>query len=78
MQMVDGMERQAKRPGERLRGRHADEQGADEPRLRRDRDRIEVAELDVRAVECVTYDGDDELEMPPRRHLRHHTAESGV
>ena len=41
-QMVHGNDRQAARPGERLRERHADQQRPDQPRPLRHRDRAEI------------------------------------
>ena len=44
LQVVDGHERQAPRPGERLRRGEADEEGADEARPARDGDPVDVLE----------------------------------
>ena len=41
VEVIDGDERQAARPRERLRGRDADEERADEPRALRDRDALD-------------------------------------
>src|SRR5262249_26302557 len=71
------------------RGRRSDQAGAFPPDtptssapispwLRRHCDRADVTELDVRAAERLANDGDDELEVPPRRHLRHNASESSV
>ena len=78
VQVVDGRERQAARPGQRLRGRDADEQCADEPGALRDRDRVDVVERRSRLAERLAHDRDDELEMPPRRDLGDDAAVAGV
>ena len=75
MQVVDGDERQPARPGDRLRGGEADEQRADQPGPRGDGDRVDVVEGRSRVGERLADHRRDELEVPPRRDLRHDAAE---
>jgi len=70
VQVIDGHERQASRPCERLRGRHADEERADQPRPGRDGDGVDVVERRARLVQRLLDDRGDELEVPARRDLR--------
>ena len=58
---------------ERLRGRETDEEGPDQPRPARRRNRRQPIEPRIRAVERVFDDGVDELEMVPRGHFRDHS-----
>ena len=74
MKMVDGDERQPACPGEGLCGRDSDEQGADQARAPSDGDPIDVAERGLRVVERAPHRGKQQLEMVPRRDLRHNAA----
>ena len=74
VQVVDRRQRQAARPGERLRRGDADEERADKARALRDRDRVDVVERRPRFAERLAHDRDDELEMSPRRDLGHDAA----
>ncbi len=76
MQVVDGNERQATRPGERLGRRETDEQSADQARALRDGDRLEVVE--GRVAERLAHHREYELEVVARRNLRHDPAEARV
>ena len=78
MQMVDGDQRQALRPRERLRRGDADEQRADQPGPRRDGDRVDVGELDPGVAERLLDHRRDELEVAARRDLGHDAAEARV
>jgi hypothetical protein len=69
VQVVDGREREPARPGERLRRREPDEEGPDEARPLRHRDRLDVVERRPRLGEGLAHDRLHELEMAPRRHL---------
>ena len=72
--MVDGRQRKPQRPRERLRGREPDEERADEPRAPRDRDALEIGQLGSGLAERLPDHGRHELEVPPRRDLRHDPA----
>ena len=78
VEMVDGHERQAPCPGERLRGREADEQCTDEPGALRHADAVDRVQPDACLVESGPDDRGDELEMPPRCDLRHDAPVPGV
>ena len=71
MQMVDRDERKAPRPRDRLRGRDADEERADEARPARDRHRVDSVQRRAGLDERLLDHRRDELEMPARRDLRH-------
>ena len=73
-EMVDRHEREAARPGDRLRGREADEQRADETGALGDGDPADVVEAPPRVVERRAQDRRNELEVPSRGDLRHHAA----
>ncbi len=77
VQMVDGDQRQAMRPGERLRGGDADEQRADQPGPHRDGDRVDIASS-TRLAERLLDHRRDELEMAAARDLGHDAAEARV
>ena len=77
-QVVDGDERQAAAVGQGLGGREPDEQCADQSRSLRDRHGIEIAQRRPRVGERGLDDGDDELEVAPRRDLGHDAAEARV
>ncbi len=78
VQVVDRHERQPAGGGERLRGRDADEQRADQPRALRHGDLLDVVERGAGAVERVVDDRVDELEVVARGDLRHDAAEARV
>ena len=78
LQMVDRNERQATRPGDRLRSREAHEQGTDQSRPLRDRHLLHVVERCAGLLERRANGWEDELQMIPRRNLRHHAAVPGV
>ena len=78
VQVVDRRERKPPRPRERLRRGDADEQRADEARAARDADEVDVVERRVRLAERLPDDRQHELEVPPRRDLRHDAAEARV
>ena len=65
MQMVDRHQGQPIRPGDGLRSRETDEQGADQPRPLRDGDGIQALELGVRLRQSFPQHGHDQLEMTP-------------
>jgi hypothetical protein len=64
--------------GQRLRGRDADQQGADQAGALRDGHELGVVERRARALERVVDDGVDQLEVVARGDLRHHAAEPSV
>ena len=74
LEVVDRRERQAARGGDRLRGRDADEQRADEPRPLRDADERDVVERRAGAAQRVVDRGVGELEVVARGDLRHDAA----
>ena len=78
VEVVDGGERQPAGGGERLGGRDADQQRADQPRALGDRYELDVVEGGLRAGERVVDDGVDELEVVARGDLRHDAAEAVV
>ena len=78
LQVVDRDERQAARPGERLRRGEADEQRADEAGAARDGDAVDVVEAARPPRRAPPQHRDDELEVPPRRDLGHDPAEARV
>ena len=78
VQVVDGHERQPAAPGERLRGREADEQRADQAGALRDRDGLDVVQAGPGAVERLPEHRQHELEVAARGHLRHDPAEPCV
>ena len=65
LQVVDGNERQAARPGDRLRGGEADEQRADQPRALCHRELGDVVEGGIRFAERLPDHGRHELEVSP-------------
>jgi hypothetical protein len=74
MQVVDRHERQLARGRDRLRGRHADEQRADQARPAGDRDLGHVVERRARCLERVVQHGVDQLQVVAGRDLGHHAA----
>ena len=78
VQVVDRHERESAGGGERLRGRDADEQRADQPRALRHGDLLDVVERGAGAVERVVDDRVDELEVVARGDLRDDAAEARV
>ena len=74
LEVVDGRQRQPARGGDRLRGRDADEQRADEARPLRDRDEVDVGERRAGAAQRVVDGGVGELEVVARGDLRHDAA----
>ena len=78
VEVVDGDERQAPRPRDRLGGREADEQRAHEPRALRHADAVDVREAEPGIVERRANDGRDQLEVASRRDLGHDAAEPRV
>jgi hypothetical protein len=74
LQVVDGRERQAARGGDRLRGRHADQQRADEPGALRHGDEPDVVERRAGATQRVVDRRVGELEVVARGDLRHDAA----
>ena len=76
VEVVHRHERQPPGPGDCLRGREADEQRADQPGTCGDRDGIHVVERCTGEPERFPDHRRDELEMPSRGDLRHHSAES--
>ena len=71
--MVDGDERKPARPRDHRRG-EADEQRADQSGALGDGEPVDVVQHDLRLAERLTDHGRHELEMPPRRDLRHDAA----
>ena len=78
VQVVDRHERQPARGGQRLGPRQAHEQRADQPRAARDGDRVDVVEPRRAALQRVGDHRVHQLEVPPRRDLRHHSAVARV
>jgi hypothetical protein len=74
VQVVDRDEGQPLRPRDRLRGREADEERADEPGALRHGDALDVREARPRLGQRLAHDRRDELEVAPRRDLRHDAA----
>ena len=77
LEVVDGDERHTARPRDRLGGREADEQRADEARPLRHADAVDVLEAEPGVVERRANDGRDELEMASEA-TRHDSAEPRV
>ena len=73
-QMVDGDEREAPCPRERLCGRDPDEERPDQPRPLRDTHPVHVPERDPCVVEGGADHGGHELEVPPGGDFRNDTA----
>ena len=69
MQVVDRDERKPPRPGERLRRREPDEEGADQPGPARDGDGLDVVERGAGARKRFLQHGADQLQMAPRGDL---------
>jgi hypothetical protein len=69
LQVVDGNEGQAVRPGDRLGGGESDEERPDEAGAACDRDAIDRRELDACLAKRLANDRRDELEMAARRDL---------
>ena len=78
VQVVHRHERQPARGGERLRGRDADEQRADQPGSARDRDLLDVVEPRAGPLERVGGHRVDQLQVVARGDLRHHAAVARV
>ena len=76
--VVDGDERQAARPCDRLRRREPDEERADEARALCDAHLADIRERDVRVLERGADHRGDELEVPPRGDLRDDAAVTRV
>ena len=67
--MVNADQRNAVRHGERLCKIDADEQRADEARVRGDGDQPDIAERDARFVQRLVRDARDRLDVRPPRNL---------
>jgi hypothetical protein len=78
VQVVDGREREPSPERDSLRRSDADEERPDQAGPACDADEIDVVERCAALVERVADDVRDELEVPPRRHLRHDAAEARV
>ena len=74
LEVVDRDERQVARPRDRLGGRDADEQRADEARALRDADAVDVVEPSPASSSASRDHRRDQLEVAPRRDLGHHAA----
>ena len=74
LQVVDGRQREVARGGQALRGRHAHEEGADEPRPLRDGDEVDVVEPGAGAGQGVVDDRRGELEVVAGGDLGHDAA----
>ena len=74
VEVVDRDERQPARPRDRLRRAEPDEQRADQAGPLRHGDPVDVVEGDAGLAERLTDHRRHELEMPPRRNLRNHSA----
>jgi hypothetical protein len=78
LQVVDRRQRKPARSRQPLGRRDPDQQRADEPRPLRHRDERDVVEPASRLPQRVVDDRVDQLEMVPRRDLRHDPAEAVV
>jgi hypothetical protein len=72
--VIDGDERLANRPRRRFRERHADQQGTDQTRPLRHRDRVKVVPAGAAIRERALDDAADVAHVLARRELRHHAA----
>jgi hypothetical protein len=72
--MVDGDEREPARPGQRLRGRDADEQGADEAGALRDSDALDLSQLRAGLLQRAPDRREKQLEVMAGRDFRDDTS----
>ena len=78
LKVVDGNERQLLRPCESLRGGEADQQRPDQARPLRHRDRVDLVQPEPGFAQGLPDDREHQLEVAPRRHLRHDAAKARV
>ena len=78
LQVIDRDQRQAAGGGDRLRGRDADQEGADQPRPDRDRDRLDLVERHPGLLQRGADDRRRQLQVMARGDLGDDAAEARV